>query len=63
MPKMQKIQKRCAFKGLAGVGRLAGNWPKMQKITSQATAVQAPLRQGERRLRAGARGTQLSKPL
>ncbi|MPZ33101.1 MAG: hypothetical protein GEV13_19290 [Rhodospirillales bacterium] len=45
MPKMQKIQKRRGFNGLAGIGQPAGNWQKMQKFTSEATAVHAPARQ------------------
>jgi hypothetical protein len=55
---MQKKQKRCAFKGLAGIGQPAGNWQKMQKFPSEATAVHAPLRQSQEvTARAGARGT------
>src|SRR5215216_1621032 len=41
MPKLPKIQKRCAFNGLAGIGRPAGNWLKMPKFESGATAVHA----------------------
>lgn len=51
MQKMPKIKKRHGFNDLAGIGRLAENWPKMQKLTDEATAVHAPLRQGERLLR------------
>ncbi|MPZ29383.1 MAG: hypothetical protein GEV13_00035 [Rhodospirillales bacterium] len=56
---MLKIQKRCGFNGLVGIGQPAGNWPKMPKFTSEATAVHAPLRQiREAAARAGASGTQ-----
>jgi len=64
MHKMQKIQKRRRFNGLAGIGRPAGNWQKMQKFTREATAVHALLRQSrEAAAHAGASATQLSKPL
>jgi hypothetical protein len=41
MHKMQKIQKRREFNGLADTGRPAKNMQKMQKFTSEATAVHA----------------------
>jgi hypothetical protein len=43
MQKMQKIKKRREFKGLADIGRPAENMQKMQKFTSEATALHALL--------------------
>jgi hypothetical protein len=41
MQKMPKIEKQHEFNGLAETGRPAGNWQKMQKFTSETTAVHA----------------------
>ena len=44
MQQMHKIEKRRGFNGLAAIGQTCKNWPKMQKFTSEATAMHAPLR-------------------